>query len=279
MMESYGPLLDLFRRGEVSRDIRLLAASGSIQLRSFEQFGLLLLLTADSDPEIAASAEVTLLATPRPVVAWYLAQPDASPEVVAYFASRSLIPTPDEGVAPPAEEAALPAADIEVVAAAADDTAENPEPEILGTDENEDEDPDEERRSVLEKIAQLNVAERISLAMKGTREERAILIRDPNKIVGASVLSSPKLSETEVESIARMATVSEDVLRMIGNSRNWTKNYSIMIALVKNPKTPLAMSMNFLPRVSDKDLRMLSTSRSIPEVLRVSARKKIVLNK
>jgi len=276
-MESYGPLLDLFRRGEVSRDIRLLAASGSIQLRRFEQFGLLLLLTGDADSEIAASAEVTLLATPRPVVAWYLAQPDASPDVVAYFASRGLIPTstegeaPPEGVAPPVEDAALPVADVEVVAAEEDTAAGHTTPE--------DPEADEERQSVLEKIARLNVAERISLAMKGTREERAILIRDPNKIVGASVLSSPKLSETEVESIARMATVSENVLRMIGNARSWTKNYSIMIALVKNPKTPLAMSMNFLPRVSDKDLRMLSTSRSIPEVLRVSARKKLVLNR
>lgn len=221
-------------------------------------------LTGDTDPEVASDAEGTLLATPHDVIAWYFDQPDASPEVVAFYEARGLRPAePDATAVAPVEEV-IPA---------------EPESPVATSQEDPPPEDEEERRSVVEKIARMNVAERISLAMKGTREERAILIRDPNKIVGASVLSSPKLSETEVESIARMATVSEDVLRMVGHSRNWTKNYAIMIALVKNPKTPLAMSMNFLPRVSDKDLRMLSSSRSIPEVLRVSARKKLVLNK
>ena len=52
--------------------------------------------------------------------------------------------------------------------------------------------------------------------MKGTREMRAVLIRDPNKMIAAAVLSSPKLTDQEVESFARMANVSEDVLRIIG---------------------------------------------------------------
>jgi hypothetical protein len=119
----------------------------------------------------------------------------------------------------------------------------------------------------------------MTVAMKGTREERAILIRDPNKIVAAAVLSSPKLNDTEVEAIAKMANVSEDVLRTIALSRAWTKSYAIVHALVRNPKTPVAMSMNFLPRLVDKDLRSLSTNRNVPEVLRVTARKKVVLDK
>src|SRR5947209_6452468 len=80
-------------------------------------------------------------------------------------------------------------------------------------------------------IAGLSIAQRIALAMKGTREERAILIRDPNKIVAVAVLSSPKLTETEVESIAKMANVSEEILRIIGHTRAWVKNYTVMLAL------------------------------------------------
>jgi hypothetical protein len=135
------------------------------------------------------------------------------------------------------------------------------------------------RESTVQKIAALNVAQRMSLAMKGTREERAVLIRDPNKIVGVSVLSSPKITEAEIESIAKMASISDEILRMIGFSRNWTKSYAIVHALVRNPKTPLAMSMNFLSRLAEKDLRNLSTNRNIPEVLRVTARKKVVIVK
>jgi hypothetical protein len=125
----------------------------------------------------------------------------------------------------------------------------------------------------------MNVAQRAIRAMKGSREERALLIRDPNKLVSTAVLSSPKITDTEVEAIARMANVSEDVLRIIGRRRAWMKSYAVMAALARNPKTPIAMSMNLLPRLTDKDVRMISTDRNVPEVLRATARRKVVSDK
>jgi hypothetical protein len=112
--------------------------------------------------------------------------------------------------------------------------------------------------------------------MKGTREQRAILIRDPNKLICASVLSSPKVSVPEVESFARMQNVSEDVLRIIGNNRAWLKSYGVIVSLTRNPKTPLAMSMNLMTRLTTKDLQKLSVDRNVSEALRISARKKVV---
>ena len=76
-----------------------------------------------------------------------------------------------------------------------------------------------------------------------------------------------------------MANVSDEILRMIGFSRAWTKSYAVVHALVKNPKTPVAMSMNFLQRLNERDLKVLSTNRNVPEVLRVTARKKVVIDK
>ena len=84
---------------------------------------------------------------------------------------------------------------------------------------------------------------------------RAILIRDPNRMIAAAVLSSPKLSEPEVEAIAGMGSVSDEVLRIIGNNRQWIKNYMVVLRLCKNSKTPLAMSMNLMNRLQDGDLR------------------------
>jgi hypothetical protein len=115
--------------------------------------------------------------------------------------------------------------------------------------------------------------------MKGTREERSILIRDPNKIVAVAVLSCPKMTETEVESIAKMASVSDEILRIIASTRAWMKRYGVVAALVRNPKTPVAISMNLLARLTDRDLRTLSSDRNVPEILRITARQKIVLNK
>jgi hypothetical protein len=122
----------------------------------------------------------------------------------------------------------------------------------------------------------MTVPQRMKAAVKGTREMRAILIRDPNKIIAAAVLSSPKLTESEVESFSRMANVSEDVLRVIGSNRAWLKSYGVVLGLAKNPKTPLAMSMNMMSRLSDRDLSGLSVDRNVPEALRIAARKKML---
>jgi hypothetical protein len=254
------PLLDFFRRGDVARDIRLQAAQGGMAPRAHEQVGLLMLLVGDQDPVVASAAEETIAAIPVPTLEAFLARSDVSTEMREFFAARGVQPTEM-----PAQEADAP---LVVIGDSPDDLPAEETP------------PDGQvRESTVQKIAGLTVAQRMSLAMKGTREERAVLIRDPNKIVGVAVLSSPKLTETEVEAIAKMANVSDELLRMIGFSRAWTKNYGVVHALVKNPKTPLAMSMNLLSRLNDKDVRMLSTNRNVPDVLRVAARKKLVIVK
>jgi len=257
-------MLDFFRRGEVARDIRLQAAQGGMAPRAHEQIALLMLLVDDHDPEIATAAAATVSMIPRAALEAFLARSDASTEMREFFAGR--------GIQPAAVSA--PAADAPLVesSAAADELAA-----IMATEEEPAD--GQVRESTVQKIAGLNVAQRMTLAMKGSREERAVLVRDPNKIVAVAVLSSPKLTETEVESIAKMANVSDEILRMIGFSRAWTKNYAVVHALVRNPKTPVALSMNFLARLSEKDLRNLSTNRNVPDVLRVSARKRVVIEK
>ena len=89
-------------------------------------------------------------------------------------------------------------------------------------------------------------------------------------------MSSRKLAEPEVEAFAKMANLSEDVLRTIANNRAWMKNYNIALSLAKNPKTPLGTSLHIMLRLNDRDLAQLSVDRNVPEPLRIAARKKIV---
>jgi hypothetical protein len=151
--------------------------------------------------------------------------------------------------------------------------SESDEPLIdaSGADEPASEEDGKERVP----ISSLAVPARLKLAMKGTREQRAVLIRDPNRIIASAVLSSPKLSDTEVETFARMSNVSEDVLRVIGSNRGWMRKQAVAAALVKNPKTPPAISLSLLPRMSDREIKGLSVNRNVPEALRLAARKVI----
>ena len=94
-------------------------------------------------------------------------------------------------------------------------------------------------------------------------------------MVASAVLSCPKVNEQEVEAFARMGNVSEDILRTIASTRAWMKNYGVLLSLVKNSKTPLALSLNFLNRLNESDVKRLSIDRNVPEALRMAARKKV----
>jgi hypothetical protein len=133
----------------------------------------------------------------------------------------------------------------------------------------------EERLTAIQKIARMTVAERVQTALKGTREERVILIRDSNRIVSAAVLDSPKLTESEVEAFALMKNVSEEVLRLIGAKREFVKNYTVIHNLVKNPRTPIGTSLTHLNRILTTDLKALSRNKNIPEVLRKTAHRQL----
>ncbi len=164
----------------------------------------------------------------------------------------------------------------EAVRLAPDDMSVDPTPPI---EEADDYGPEpvtaEERASTIVLVSRMTVPEKLAAAVRGTREMRSLLVQDPNRIVALAVLNSPKLSESEVENIARMSRVSEDVLRTIGQSRTWIKHYPIVIALVRNAKTPLGISLNLLPRLTARDLRFLSIDRNIPDPLRVTARRRV----
>jgi hypothetical protein len=124
---------------------------------------------------------------------------------------------------------------------------------------------------VYQQIALMTVKDRAMLAIRGTREARMILVRDPNRLVASAVIRNPRLTENEVESITAMKTVSEEVLRLIASSRSYTKSYVIIHNLVRNPRTPIAISMGFLNRIQTKDLRQLSANKNVPDVIRQSS--------
>jgi hypothetical protein len=248
------PLLDFFKRGEVARDVRLLAARGAIAPRAHEQVALLAMLTEDGDAEVRGAAEATIAAIPDDSLSDFLGRPDVSEGLRDFFRARGIEPAPRSN--------------------GSDDPLVDVDPG--GGQPQEGEDSGEERLSASQRLAQLGVAERMKVAMKGTKDERAVLIRDPNKLVSVSVLSSPKLTESEVEGFAKMLNVSEEVLRIIGLNRAWIKNYGVIAALAKNPKTPVAVSMHFVQRLTERDLKMLTLDRNIQEPLKLAARKRLV---
>ncbi len=128
-----------------------------------------------------------------------------------------------------------------------------------------------ERMSLTQKIARMSVSERIQAALKGDKDTRMILIRDPAKVVYRAVLQSPKLSDAEVENFATMKNVADEALRIIALSRKFMKNYVVARNLLNNPRTPLDVSLTLLNRMTVSDLKNITKNRNIPETLRANA--------
>lgn len=255
-MSAPSPLLEFFKRGEVARDVRLLAAQGGFAPRADEQLAILVHLLEDQDPEIRQTADETLNNIPLAALSAFLARPDISIDLREFFADRGVFP--DVDVTIDWDQALV-------------DTGEEDDPDI--TNESLD------RETVTQKLQKMSFTQRLKAAVKGSKEMRMVLVRDTNKMIAAAVMSSPKMTEQEIEGIAGMASVSEDVLRIIANNRAWMKNYKVALRLVKNAKTPVAVSMNLLQRIMEKDLVGLSTDRNVPEPLRIAARKKVLANR
>jgi hypothetical protein len=139
---------------------------------------------------------------------------------------------------------------------------------IIGEFKMEDMDLPSERISIINRIIKMGMKDRARLAAKGDREARNILIRDPNRIVAQAVMTNPRLTEQEIEKIAGMRTVSEDILRQIAISRQWSRNYQVVHSLAKNPRSPIANVLNILSRLQLRDLSALSKNKNVSDAIR-----------
>ena len=300
------------RAGRATRERKLAIVGGGAGLEPWVRAELLVLLSRDGDAMVNGRAmhalssitpEVLLQAAKQPDVALpvleYVAEhtTDRAAAVAALMANRNC---PGSALALLADQ--LTSKDVEAImdnleqlassreliialAARHDLTLEHQRMlEELTSEADKhaieqmvaDAEPDlEKRKTLTQRLSTMNVVERLTLALKGGREERGALIRDPNKMVQRAVLQSPRLTEQEVENFSAMANLSDEVLRAISLNRNFVKSYAIIRNLVNNPKTPVDVSLHLLPRLITTDLKKLTMNKNVPETVRGIAIKMI----
>ena len=295
----------------LTKEEKFAVCSGSASLSPEDRAELLAKLAADPDPAVAERAQNALLTQPAEHFVAALARDDADPSLFI-FCSENLSDRPGIADALAKNNACpamyvtraapyLTSAGIQVLldnlerftedscliaAVCASPAATTEQRALLGEMQKgalsqkeieeaaEQIEPDAAKRETLmQRLAHMNVVQRLTLALKGGRSERMMLIRDPNKLVQRCVLQSPRLTDTEVEAFASMSNLSTEVLRTISLMRIYIKNYTVMRNLVGNPKTPLDVSLHLFPRLTSTDLMKLTTNKNIPDTLRSAATK------
>ncbi len=270
---------------------------------------MLAVLSADPEPEIAERAQNALLTQTLESFLTAAARPEADPRFFTYLtdnladkpgvadalAKNTACPTAHVAriahhLTPVGIQSLLDnlerfASDPQLVLAVAGAPGASPEQrELLANMEKKatesaelaeaaaEAEPDVvKRQTLMQRLAHMNVVQRLTLALKGGRTERMTLIRDPNKLVQRCVLQSPRLTDSEVEAFASMTNLTGEILRAISMSRVFMKNYSVVRNLTNNPKTPLDVSLHLFVRLTATDLVKLTSNKNVPETLRSSA--------
>ena len=123
------------------------------------------------------------------------------------------------------------------------------------------------------RLSYMGISEKVQLAFKGDRMLRMLLVRERNKLVCSSVMRNPRLTEQEIENIAGMRNVEEEVLRIIATKRDWSAKYNIMVILCRNPKTPVGVVLPFINRLTLRDLKGLKDDKGVSQIVRETAKR------
>jgi hypothetical protein len=128
-------------------------------------------------------------------------------------------------------------------------------------------------KTLLQKLQDMPVAEKIKLALRGNRETRMLLLRDANRMIRRFVLQNPRIGDDEILAVTKNRSADEELLRIIGDSREWTKNYQVRLSLTTNPKTPLVLALRFVNGLGDRDIRALAKSKNVSATVSAAAKR------
>ena len=133
----------------------------------------------------------------------------------------------------------------------------------------------EQRKTIAEALRDMNVGQKIKVAMLGNLEVRKILIKDPRKQIVMAVLGNARITDKEVASIAGDPSSSLDAISFIASNKALSKSYQVKLALVNNPKTPMKTALTLLETIRMNDLKNIAKSRNVSNVIKQRAAKKV----
>jgi hypothetical protein len=140
----------------------------------------------------------------------------------------------------------------------------DPDENICETDEEGEEKIIAKAVPLFKQLQDMSVTGKIRRAMLGNSTERMLLVRDKNRLVSEAAARSPRMTENDAAQISASRAVSENVLRIIANSRELTRSYQVKLNLISNPVTPLTFTSRLMPHLRLADLKVLARSKNVP---------------
>lgn len=119
---------------------------------------------------------------------------------------------------------------------------------------------DEKNQNTWDRIRALSQMEKLLLAIKADRPERALLLQDNDPRVLLSLLRNPRLTVDEVARVAKSSFLTFQIADVISKTAQWMSSLDVRLGLIHNPKTPPALALRILPSLPEADIRAIARS-------------------
>jgi hypothetical protein len=116
----------------------------------------------------------------------------------------------------------------------------------------------EDQATSWDRVRQRSQMDKIMLASRADRTERAVLVQDNDPRVLLSVLRNPRLTVDEVVRIAKSSFLNFQIVDVITKTGQWMASLDVRLALIHNPKTPQAYALRILPTLPDAEVRAIA---------------------
>jgi hypothetical protein len=124
-------------------------------------------------------------------------------------------------------------------------------------DDSSEETP-EKKQNIWDRVRTLSQMEKLLLAVKADRTERALLLQDNDPRVLLSLLRNPRLTVDEVARLAKSSFLTYQVADVIIRTSQWMANLDVRLGLIHNPKTPPAFALRILPTLPESEVRSIA---------------------
>jgi hypothetical protein len=118
------------------------------------------------------------------------------------------------------------------------------------------------------RLPQLPLGQKITLARRGPARVAGLLLAEGHPLVVPVALDNTHLTAAQILKALAREGVPESVVQAIAHHRQWSCDYNVRLALVRNPSTTLTTVLSFLPELTVSDLRELAAPGIVPERLR-----------
>jgi hypothetical protein len=128
-------------------------------------------------------------------------------------------------------------------------------------------------KTLAERLPKLELGERVSLARTAPPLVIKGLLDEAHPRVVKALLANPKLREFEVLRLAQNPGLSSDTLRTIAESERWAARRPVKVGLIKNPRTPVHVSLRLLASLPRRKIVQLVSTPDLPKVILVGAQR------